>query len=116
MTNLIYQVIVKYPSYHPYERVVYTQLINYIMSNAIFDKYKNAYLPHRSTETSLTLIINDILIYLDDKAPCYLVLLYLSSAFDIFNTILFPLDLIKLVNMVNSTVGLCILFHLEHIR
>ena len=85
------------------------------MSNAIFDKYQNAYLPHRSTETALTLIINDIIIYLDNKAPCYLVLLYLYSAFDNFNIILFPLDLMKLVYMVNSTVGLCILFHLEHI-
>ena len=42
----------------------------------------SAYLPHRSTETALTLIINDILISLDNKAPCYLVLLDLSSAFD----------------------------------
>ena len=44
-------------------------------------KYQSAYLPHRSTETALTLIINeinDILIYLDNKAPRYLVLLYLS--------------------------------------
>ena len=39
-------------------------------------------LPHRSTETALTLIINDILISLDNKAPCYLVLLDFSSAFD----------------------------------
>ena len=59
-----------------------TQLINYITSNAIVDKYQSAYLPHRSTETALTLIINDILISLDNKAPCYLVLLDLSSAFD----------------------------------
>ena len=59
-----------------------TQLINYITSNAIVDKYQSAYIPHRSTETALTLIINDILIYLDNKAPCYFVLLDLSSAFD----------------------------------
>ena len=60
------------------------QLINYI-SNAIVDKYQSEYLPHRSTETALTLIINDIIIYLDNKAPCYIVLLYLSSDFDILN-------------------------------
>ena len=59
-----------------------TQLINYITSNAIVDKYQSAYLPHRSTETALTLIINDILISLDNKAPCYIVLFDLSSAFD----------------------------------
>ena len=51
------------------ERVVSTQLINYITSNAIVDKYQSLYLPHRSTETALTLIINDILIFLDNKFP-----------------------------------------------
>ena len=59
-----------------------TQLIYYTTSNDIVDKYQSAYLPHRSTETALTLIINDILISLDNKAPCYLVLLVLYSAFD----------------------------------
>ena len=44
--------------------------------NAIVDKYQSAY---------LTLIINDILIYLDNKAPCYIVLIYLSSNFDILD-------------------------------
>ena len=48
------------------------------MSNAIVDKYQSAYLPHRSTETALTLIINDII----NKSICYLVLLYLSITFD----------------------------------
>ena len=86
------------------------------MSNAIVEKYQNAYIPHRSNEIALTLTINDILIYLDNKAPCYLVLLYLSSAFDTFYILLFLLDLMKLVYMVNYTVGLCILFHLEHLR
>ena len=57
-------------------------MINYSMSNTIVDIYQSTYLPIRSTETALTLIINDILIYLDNKAPCYLVLLYLSSDFD----------------------------------
>ena len=36
----------------------------------------------RITEIALTFIINDILIYLGNKAPCYPVLLNLSSAFD----------------------------------
>ena len=43
------------------------------------------YRRYYSTETALTLIINDILISLDNKAPCYLQLLYLSSAFDTVN-------------------------------
>ena len=57
-----------------------TQLINYSRSNAIVDKYQN--LPHRSTGTALTLIINNINISLNNKAPCYLVLLDLSNDFD----------------------------------
>ena len=52
------------------------------MSNAIVDKYQSAYLPRRSTEIALTFIINDILIYLGNKTPCYLVLLNLSITFD----------------------------------
>ena len=60
---------------------------NYSMSNALLIN-TSAYLPHRSTETALILIINDMFIYLDNKAPYgymrifYLVLLDLSSAFD----------------------------------
>ena len=42
------------------------------MSNAIVDTYTSVYIPRRSIETALTLIINNILIYLDN----------LSSAFD----------------------------------
>ena len=52
------------------------------MPIAIVDKYQSAYLPHRRTKISLTFIINDILIYIGNKAPFYLVLLNLSSAFD----------------------------------
>ena len=52
------------------------------MSNVIVDKYQSAYLTHRSTETSITLIINDILISLDNKASYYLALIDLSSSFN----------------------------------
>ena len=75
--------------------------------NAIIDKYQMAY---------LTLIINDIIIYLDNKAACYIILLYLSSAFDTLDAIYFLLDLIKLEYTAKYTVGLCILSHLEHNR
>ena len=44
--------------------------------------YQSAYLSRRSTETAITLIINDIFKYIGNKAPCYLVLLYLSSVFN----------------------------------
>ena len=64
---------------------MYTQLINGITSNAIVDRYQSEYLPHRSTETAITLITNDILLSLDNIAPCYLVLIDLFSAFDTLN-------------------------------
>ena len=92
-----------------------TQLINYIMPIDIVDTYQSANLPHRSTEIALTFIINDIFIYLDNKAPCYLVLLNLSSAFDTLDYNIISI-VMKLVYMFKSTVGLCILFHLEHLR
>ena len=67
------------------ERVVSSQLIQYITSNNIVDCFQSAYLPHRSTETDLNLIISEILLSLDAKSPCYLVLLDLSCAFDSLN-------------------------------
>ena len=48
----------------------------------IYDPLQRAYLPNRGTETALNLIFNDIILSLDNKMPCYLVLLDLSSAFD----------------------------------
>ena len=52
------------------------------MSNTIVVKYQSSYIPRHSTKTAPTLNINDILIYLDNKAPYYLILLYIYSAFD----------------------------------
>ena len=67
------------------ERIVSAQLIHYITTNSIIDKFKSAYLPHLSTESALHIIINDLLLSLDNKAPCYHLLLDLSSAFDTLN-------------------------------
>ena len=81
-----------------------TQLINYIMSNAIVDKYQSAYLPHRITEIALVFIINDILIYLGNKAPYYLVLLNVSSYFDTLdhNIISIGLNEISIYGQIHS--------------
>ena len=67
------------------ERVVSSQLIQYITSNNNVDCFQSAYLPHRSTETSLNLIISDIHLSIDAKSHCYLILLDLSCAFDNIN-------------------------------
>ena len=60
------------------ERVFSSQLIQYITSNNIVDCFQSAYIPHRSTDIALHLIISEILLSLDAKNPCYLVLLDLS--------------------------------------
>ena len=67
------------------ERIVSRQLIYYIISNSIVDCFQSAYLPNRSTETALNIVFNDIIRSMDNKASCYLVLLDLSSAFDMLN-------------------------------
>ena len=67
------------------ERVVSSQLIQYITSNNIVGCSQSAYLPNRSTETALHIIISEILLSLDSKNPCYLVMLDLSCAFDSLN-------------------------------
>ena len=67
------------------ERVVSSQLIQYITSNNIVDCFQIAYLPHRRTETALNIIISEIILSLDAKSPWYLVLLDLSCAFDSLN-------------------------------
>ena len=67
------------------ERIVSRQLIDYIISNSIVDCFQSAYLPNRSTETALNNVFYDIILSMDNKASCYLVLLDLSSAFDQLN-------------------------------
>ena len=67
------------------ERVISSQLIQYITSNNIVDFFQSAYLPHRSIETALHIIISAIILSLDAKCPCYFILLDLSCAFDSLN-------------------------------
>ena len=67
------------------ERIVARQLIDYIITNSIVDCFQSAYLPKRSTKTPLNIVFNDIILSMDNKASCYLVLLDLSSAFDTLN-------------------------------
>ena len=75
------------------ERVVSSQLIQYITSNNIVDCFQSAYLPHRRTETALNIIISEILLSLDAKSTWYLVLLDLSCAFDSLNLQMFSFRL-----------------------
>ena len=63
------------------ERIVARQLIDYIISNSIVDFFQSSYLPNHSTETALNIMFNDIILSMEHKASCYLVLLDLSSSF-----------------------------------
>ena len=67
------------------ERIVAHQFIDYIISNSIVDCFQSAYLLNHSTETSLNIVFNDIILSMDNKASCYMVLLDLSCAFDMLN-------------------------------
>jgi hypothetical protein len=56
-------------------------LIN-INTNHLAEEYQSAYCRHHSTETALLCVQNDILLGIDNKKLCLLVLLDLSAAFD----------------------------------
>ena len=68
------------------ERIVERQIITYIISNAIVDCFQSAYLRNCSTDTAINIVFNDIILSMDNKASCYLILLDLYivhySAFD----------------------------------
>ena len=61
------------------ERVVSSQLITYLTSNNILNIFQSAYLPHKSTESALTLITSDLLSGLNNNRGTILVLLDMSS-------------------------------------
>ena len=46
------------------------------------DCFQSTYFPNRSTETAQNIVFNDIILSMDNKASCYLVLLDMYIAFD----------------------------------
>ena len=64
------------------EKVVSSQVSEYIDRSSLGDPYKSAYLHGRSTETALACVQNDILRAIDDKNAVFLLMLDLSAAFD----------------------------------
>ena len=67
------------------ECIISRQRIDYIISNSIVDCFQSAYLPNRITEAALNIVFNNIILSMDNKAYCYLIILDLSSAFDMLN-------------------------------
>ena len=64
------------------ERVVLTQLKNYLAGNDFYNRYQSACREHHSTETLLLRVHDDLLRSLDSGDCVALLLLDLSSAFD----------------------------------
>jgi hypothetical protein len=64
------------------EKIVLAQTLKHVNSNSLFSVFQSAYRPHRSTETALLKIFNDLLCALDERKITVLALLDLSSAFD----------------------------------
>ena len=67
------------------ERVVSNQLHQYLQVNGLYDRMQSAYRPNHSTETALLRVHNDICLALDNKNDVILVLVDLSSAFEMVN-------------------------------
>lgn len=64
------------------ERIVASQMNDYLTDNKLYAKMQSAYRKYNSTETALLRVVNDITRAIDDQQECVLVLLDLSSAFD----------------------------------
>ena len=65
------------------EKVVLGQLKNHLDSLDLHDEYQSAYRKYHSTETALVRLKNDILLGIDQKKAVFVVILDLSSAFDL---------------------------------
>ena len=71
------------------EKVVASQLINYISSNGLDEILQSAYKQFHSTQTALVKVFNDIALDVDRNGTVILLLLDLSAAFDtVHHTIL----------------------------
>ena len=62
------------------ERIIASQIRQYMVTNDTFDVFQSAYRPAHSWETALVRIQNDVVVSLDDRKTVILVLLDLSAA------------------------------------
>ena len=64
------------------EKVIASRIISHIENNAIVDKFQSAYKCGHSTETALLRVYSDLVTTIGKGNGSFLVLLYLSAAFD----------------------------------
>ena len=64
------------------EKVVFNQIYDHMVSNAIFLALQSSYRQFHSTETALIKVMNDILLKMNSQHVTMLILLDLSAAFD----------------------------------
>ena len=76
------------------EKLVHTQLTNYLYENELLSQTQFGFTKNRSTEDALTLLTENIYRALNDKQTCILLLLDFSKAFDVVphNLLLQKLD------------------------
>ncbi len=65
------------------EKVVFTQLHSFLESNSLYETFQSGFRKLHSTESALLKVTNDIMLATDNGSAVALVLLDLSSAFDI---------------------------------
>ena len=82
------------------EKVVASQLIDYVSSNGLDEIFRSAYKQFHSTETALVKVFNDIVIDIDRGRTVILLLLDLSAAFD-------TVDHLILLNRLGNRFGIC---------
>ena len=83
-----------------FERLISKQLTNHLNNNNIFDQFQSGYRKSYSTETALLYVTDTLLHNIDNNIPALIILLYLSSAFDIIdhNILLQRLNLLNITN------------------
>ena len=67
------------------EKVVFNQVYDHMVSNAIFPALQSSYRQFHSTETALIKVMNDILSKMNSQHVTMLILFNLSAAFDTVN-------------------------------
>ena len=70
------------------EKIVFTQLSDYLIRNKLLDPYQSDYTHHHSTETEILNVFDKVLQRLSKHRPHQFLLLDLSAAFDTIDEIL----------------------------